>query len=227
MGANEYAITSPLAAPRVRRGSRLAANTFCAHPRALRVGQALIKCGPRVHDGYGRLGMVYFAPGDKKAAADCYRKVVGVTRTHADYYESGVESTFQHVVDKRDPPASTSRTASCSISTAPPLWMRQLSPTSLRISCTSLPYGTSSLCTARSAGHPRPSPYQRLRILACASSPSVPMTSANTRNMPRRPPINAQIRRSTPSPPISTTATTPPYMDAPTLPSGQRVLADR
>jgi hypothetical protein len=107
VGANEYAITSPLVAPRVRRRFRFVANIFCAHSPALRVAREFAECYPRVHDSYGRLGMVYVAPGDKKAAADCYRKVVEFIRSHADYYEPGVEVTFQDLVDKRDPPAST------------------------------------------------------------------------------------------------------------------------
>ncbi len=74
---------------------------------AERVARELIECYPEVHDGYDRLGMVYGARGEKKAAADCYQKVIELVRTHADYYEPGFEITFQDLVDKLDPPAST------------------------------------------------------------------------------------------------------------------------
>lgn len=70
---------------------------------AERVARELIECYPQVHDGYDRLGMVYEARGDKKAAADCYRKVIEFVRTHADYYEPGFESSFQDLVKKLDP----------------------------------------------------------------------------------------------------------------------------
>lgn len=59
---------------------------------------------PDVHDGYDRLGMVYEARGDHKAAADCYRKVIGFVRAHPELYDPGFEITFQRLIAKLDPP---------------------------------------------------------------------------------------------------------------------------
>jgi len=61
---------------------------------------------PEVHDGYDRLGMVYEARGDNKQAAQYYRQVVEFVRTHPDQYEPGFEDTFNHLVQKLDPPAA-------------------------------------------------------------------------------------------------------------------------
>jgi hypothetical protein len=44
---------------------------------AERVGRELLERCPEVHDGYDRLGMVYEARGDRKQAAECYRRVIG------------------------------------------------------------------------------------------------------------------------------------------------------
>ena len=61
---------------------------------------------PDVHDGYDRLGMVFEARGQKRDAADCYRKVVDFIRTHPDQYESGFEEVFLELIDKLDPTPS-------------------------------------------------------------------------------------------------------------------------
>ena len=50
-----------------------------------------------------RLGMVYEARGEKKAAADCYRKVIEFVRTHPDQYEPTFTVTFAQMVDELDP----------------------------------------------------------------------------------------------------------------------------
>jgi len=61
---------------------------------------------PDVHDGYDRLGMVYEARGDHKAAADCYRKVIEFVRAHPELYDPEFETTFQGLIAKLDPPAA-------------------------------------------------------------------------------------------------------------------------
>lgn len=59
---------------------------------------------PDVHDGYDRLGMVYEARGDRKAAADCYRKVIEFARAHPELYDPEFEITFQRLIVTLDPP---------------------------------------------------------------------------------------------------------------------------
>jgi tetratricopeptide (TPR) repeat protein len=61
---------------------------------------------PDVHDGYDRLGMVYQARGDYKAAADCYRKVIEFMHAHPELYDPQFEMTFQRLIAKLDPPAA-------------------------------------------------------------------------------------------------------------------------
>jgi tetratricopeptide (TPR) repeat protein len=58
---------------------------------------------PEVHDGYDRLGMIYEARGEHKAAADCYRKVVEFVRAHPELYDPEFETTFQRLIAKLDP----------------------------------------------------------------------------------------------------------------------------
>jgi tetratricopeptide (TPR) repeat protein len=64
----------------------------------------LLERYPEVHDGYDRLGMVYEARGEKKRAADCYRKVIEFARQHPDQYDQDFEKTFQAWVEELDPP---------------------------------------------------------------------------------------------------------------------------
>jgi hypothetical protein len=47
--------------------------------------------------------MVYEARGDKKQAADCYRKVIDFAHAHPDQYEPAFETTFHRLVQKLDP----------------------------------------------------------------------------------------------------------------------------
>jgi tetratricopeptide (TPR) repeat protein len=61
---------------------------------------------PEVHDGYDRLGMVFEARGDHKAAADCYRRVIEFVRAHPELYDQEFETTFQGLIAKLDPPAA-------------------------------------------------------------------------------------------------------------------------
>ena len=62
---------------------------------------------PYVHDGYDRLGMVYEARGDRKAAADCYRKVIEFVKAHPKQYEPTFTVTFEQMIDELDPPQAT------------------------------------------------------------------------------------------------------------------------
>ncbi|MBV9415186.1 MAG: SEC-C domain-containing protein [Solirubrobacterales bacterium] len=71
---------------------------------AERVARDLLERFPEVHDGWDRLGMVYEARGENRAAADCYRKVIAFIREHADDYDPEFEDNFVKLVDKLDPP---------------------------------------------------------------------------------------------------------------------------
>jgi tetratricopeptide (TPR) repeat protein len=62
---------------------------------------------PDVHDGYDRLGMVFEARGNHKAAADCYRKVIEFVRAHPELYDPEFETTFQQLIAKLDPPTAS------------------------------------------------------------------------------------------------------------------------
>lgn len=74
---------------------------------AERAARDLIVRHPYVHDGYDRLGMVYEARGQKREAADCYRKVIDFVTTHPEQYEPDFATTFRKLVDKLDPPQAT------------------------------------------------------------------------------------------------------------------------
>ena len=60
---------------------------------------------PDVHDGYDRLGMVCEARGDRRQAADDYRKVITVIRDHPNNYDPAFEAVFQKLVDRLEPKA--------------------------------------------------------------------------------------------------------------------------
>jgi tetratricopeptide (TPR) repeat protein len=62
---------------------------------------------PDVHDGWDRLGMVHEARGDRRQAADCYRKVIDFIRQHPDGYEAGMVEQFTRLADRLDPPTMT------------------------------------------------------------------------------------------------------------------------
>jgi tetratricopeptide (TPR) repeat protein len=60
---------------------------------------------PDVHDGYDRLGMVCEARGDRRQAADYYRKAISVIRNHPDAYDPAFEAVFQKLIDRLEPKA--------------------------------------------------------------------------------------------------------------------------
>jgi hypothetical protein len=61
---------------------------------------------PDVHDGYDRLGMVCEARGDRRQAADYYRKAINVIRNHPDNYDPAFEGVFQRLIDRLEPAES-------------------------------------------------------------------------------------------------------------------------
>jgi tetratricopeptide (TPR) repeat protein len=63
----------------------------------------LLERYPDVHDGYDRLGMVYEARGERRQAADCYRKVIEFVLTHPEQYDPEFNTTFERLVAKLDP----------------------------------------------------------------------------------------------------------------------------
>jgi tetratricopeptide (TPR) repeat protein len=64
----------------------------------------LIARYPEVHDGWDRLGMMYEAKGENKAAADCYRKVVEIIHQRPEQYDPEFADAFVELVEKFDPP---------------------------------------------------------------------------------------------------------------------------
>jgi tetratricopeptide (TPR) repeat protein len=61
---------------------------------------------PDVHDGYDRLGMVCEARGDRRQAADYYRRAINVIRNHPDNYDPAFEGVFQRLIDRLEPAES-------------------------------------------------------------------------------------------------------------------------
>ena len=61
---------------------------------------------PDVHDGYDRLGMVCEARGDRRQAADYYRKAINVIRNHPDNYDPEFADHFQDLIDRLEPAGS-------------------------------------------------------------------------------------------------------------------------
>jgi tetratricopeptide (TPR) repeat protein len=61
---------------------------------------------PDVHDGYDRLGMICEARGDRRQAADYYRRAINVIRNHPDNYDPAFEGVFQRLIDRLEPAES-------------------------------------------------------------------------------------------------------------------------
>jgi tetratricopeptide (TPR) repeat protein len=72
--------------------------------QAEQAARELLERYPEVHDGYDRLGMVYEARGDRKQAADCYRKAIEFARAHPKQYDPEFTTTFEGLVAELDPP---------------------------------------------------------------------------------------------------------------------------
>ena len=61
---------------------------------------------PEVHDGYDRLGMVHEARAQFREAADCYRKVIEVTRANPEDYDAAFVNTFVERIVKLEAAAT-------------------------------------------------------------------------------------------------------------------------
>lgn len=70
---------------------------------AERAARDLLERYPEVHDGYDRLGMVYEARGQKREAAECYRKVLDVFHAHPEDYDPAMEAQFVALIAQLDP----------------------------------------------------------------------------------------------------------------------------
>jgi len=66
----------------------------------------LIARYPDVHDGWDRLGMMYEAKGENKAAADCYRKALDIIRERPAQYAPAFAKVFVDLIDELDPPTA-------------------------------------------------------------------------------------------------------------------------
>jgi tetratricopeptide (TPR) repeat protein len=66
--------------------------------------RGLLERFPHVHDGWDRLGMVHEARGEKKQAADCYRKAIEIIRRQSENYDPEFADVFIKLVEKLDPP---------------------------------------------------------------------------------------------------------------------------
>ena len=61
---------------------------------------------PEVPDGHDRLAMVYEARGQKREAADCYRRVVDFIRAHPEDFDPAFETDALQRIAQLDPPAA-------------------------------------------------------------------------------------------------------------------------
>lgn len=66
---------------------------------AERAAHELLERYPEVPDGHERLGAVYEARGDRRQAAECYRKVIDLIRAHPGEFDPRYE---QHLLAKLD-----------------------------------------------------------------------------------------------------------------------------
>ena len=70
---------------------------------AERAAHDLLERYPDMPDGYDRLGMVCEARGEKRKAAEYYRKLIALVRKHPDDYDPEYPDTLQRLVDELDP----------------------------------------------------------------------------------------------------------------------------
>jgi len=75
--------------------------------QAERAARELLVRYPEVPDGHDRLGMVYEARGQKREAADCYRRVVDFMRAHPGEFAPELEADALERIAELDPPAAT------------------------------------------------------------------------------------------------------------------------
>ena len=90
-----------------------ASNAVADLVRAGRLDQAeaaardLLVRYPDVHDGWDRLGMVHEARGEKREAADCYRKLVAFLEQNPDYAEPAFKDAVLARIAKLEPPQAS------------------------------------------------------------------------------------------------------------------------
>jgi tetratricopeptide (TPR) repeat protein len=70
----------------------------------------LLERYPHVHDGWDRLGMVHEARGEKKQAADCYRRAIEIIRALPESYDPEFAEVFVKLIRKLDPPTPSQTT---------------------------------------------------------------------------------------------------------------------
>jgi tetratricopeptide (TPR) repeat protein len=73
---------------------------------AERAARELLVNYPQVPDGHDRLGMVHEARGQKREAADCYRRVVDFMRAHPGDFAPELEADALERIAQLDPPAA-------------------------------------------------------------------------------------------------------------------------
>jgi uncharacterized protein YchJ len=61
---------------------------------------------PDMPDGWEYLGLVHEKRDERRAAADCYRRVLELVRRHPEDYEPAFEQQFVDLIAKLAPPAS-------------------------------------------------------------------------------------------------------------------------
>ena len=66
---------------------------------------------PEMHDGYDRLGMVHEARSQFREAADCYRKVIELTRANPEDYDAGFVDSFLELIVKLEACAAEAQRA--------------------------------------------------------------------------------------------------------------------
>ena len=67
--------------------------------------QALVERWPDLHDGYDSLGMGCQARGDKRQAAEYYRKVITFARKEPSLYDLEFEDYYHDLIARLDPAA--------------------------------------------------------------------------------------------------------------------------
>ena len=71
---------------------------------AEQAARVLLERYPHMPDGYDRLGMVCEARGEKRKAAEYYRKLIALVRKHPDDYDPEYTNNLQRIVDELESP---------------------------------------------------------------------------------------------------------------------------
>ena len=86
------------------RAGKLDEAEAAAHDLLVRYPEVPVMRRHAGHDGWDRLGMVREQRGDKRQAADCYRRVLDFIREHADDFDAVTIDDYAPRVAKLDPP---------------------------------------------------------------------------------------------------------------------------